>query len=132
MLLATGEIRLLDFEFSCLNHRAFDFANLFAETVMRHGHAEPPHFSIAEPEYGRDDIGALVDGYLEHSALKTDARERLIDETESAIALSDFMYAMAALPLAVEPIQKIRFIPYAHTRFHRFSDGWRARFGELV
>ncbi|MCP5112559.1 MAG: phosphotransferase, partial [bacterium] len=30
-LLADGRVRLLDFEFSCLGHRAFDFANLFAE-----------------------------------------------------------------------------------------------------
>ena len=29
-------------------------------------------------------------------------------------------YAMAALPLALNPIQKIRFIPYAYQRFHKF------------
>jgi hypothetical protein len=27
---------------------------------------------------------------------------------------------MAALPLALNPIQKIRFIPYAYQRFHKF------------
>ena len=30
------------------------------------------------------------------------------------------MYALAAIPLAVNPIQKIRFIPYASQRFARF------------
>ena len=38
-LLDDGRVKLLDFEFSCLNHAAFDFANLFAETVMQHGFA---------------------------------------------------------------------------------------------
>ena len=52
-----------------------------------------------------------------------------MEQTESMILLSDFMYAMAALPLAVEPIQKIRFIPYALRRFERFLASWQERFG---
>ena len=36
----------------------------------------------------------------------------------------------AALPLSLQPIQKIRFIPYAHQRFNRFLDAYRARFGD--
>ena len=36
------------------------------------------------------------------------------------LMMSDYKYAMAALPLAVNPIQKIRFIPYAHQRFAKF------------
>jgi hypothetical protein len=40
------------------------------------------------------------------------------------------MYAMAALPLSVEPIQKIRFIPYAHQRFHKFLTTWDAEFAD--
>ena len=34
---------------------------------------------------------------------------------------------LAALPLALEPIQRIRFIPYAHQRFRRFLGAYRAR-----
>jgi thiamine kinase-like enzyme len=127
-LLDTGEVRLLDFEFSCLNHRAFDFANLFAETKMRHKLPEYPYFGIAEPTYSRDDIGALVDGYLNACPDKPSDRETLIDQTLDMILLSDFMYAMAALPLAVEPIQKIQFIPYALQRFERFVTEWEKRF----
>jgi len=44
--------------------------------------------------------------------------------------LSDYMYAMAALPLALAPIQKIRFIPYAHQRFAKFLRAWDAEFGD--
>jgi hypothetical protein len=41
-------------------------------------------------------------------------------ETEKEVFLSLGAYAMAALPLAVDPIQKIHFIPYAHQRFNKF------------
>jgi hypothetical protein len=38
--------------------------------------------------------------------------------------LSDYKYAMAALPLALNPIQKIRFIPYAMQRFNKFREAY--------
>jgi hypothetical protein len=56
-------------------------------------------------------------------------RDRLVDETEHLIMLSDYMYAMAAIPLAVKPIQKIRFIPYAYARWNRFLSAYERRFG---
>ena len=37
--------------------------------------------------------------------------------------------ALAAIPLAAEPIQKIRFIPYAHARFDKFKKAWAGLFG---
>ena len=125
MKLDDGSIRLLDFEFSCMGHRAFDFANLFAETVMRHGLPDPPYFGIAAPEFGRKEIATLVGFYLDHATFRSPAArrgetDRLVEETLGMVRLSDYMYAMAALPLAVEPIQKIRFLPYAHARFRRF------------
>ena len=52
MKLDSGEIKLLDFEFSCLNHKDYDFSNLFAETVIRHQQPDYPYFCIAEPEFG--------------------------------------------------------------------------------
>ncbi len=125
MQLDDGTIKLLDFEFSCLGHVAFDFANLFAETAMVHGLADPPHFDIAEPAYTDADLTRLIGYYLDHETF-TDGSERdaealaLLAETKRSIVLSDYMYAMAALPLALEPIQRIRFIPYAHRRFARF------------
>ncbi len=132
MLLTNGDVKLLDFEFSCLNHPAFDFANLFAETVMRHGQTDPPHFSIAEPDYTGDDIEVLVGHYLDCGSLTGDAREneldRLTTETEDMIMLSDYMYAMAAIPLAVNPMQRIRFIPYANTRWKKFLAHYEERF----
>jgi hypothetical protein len=36
---------------------------------------------------------------------------------------------MAALPLAVDPIQKIGFIPYAYQRFRKFLAGYERLFG---
>lgn len=132
MMLTGGEIKLLDFEFSCRNHKAFDFSNLFAETVMKHGQSDPPHFSIAAPEYTRDDVAVLVGHYLDCGTLTGAAREaesdRLVRETEDLIMLSDYMYAMAAIPLAVHPIQTIRFIPYAYARWNRFLAAYEARF----
>jgi thiamine kinase-like enzyme len=133
MQLDDGTIKLLDFEFSCRNHVAFDFANLFAETVMRHGFAEPPHFGIAEPTFTDDDLAALIGYYLDNAAFESESARRselelLVAETRRALMLSDYMYAMAALPLALEPIQKIRFIPYAHQRFHKFLRGWQVEF----
>ncbi len=134
MLLDDGAIKLLDFEFSCRNHPAFDFANLFAETVMVHGLVEPPHFRIADPPYTDAHVTALIGAYLDHeSDLSPATRDaelaRLLAETRRAIMLSDYMYAMAALPLALRPIQRIRFLPYAHQRFQRFLAAWRAEFG---
>ena len=133
MKLADGQIKLLDFEFSCLNHRAFDFSNLFAETVMKHGFTDPPHFNIAHPEYTRGDIAMLVGHYLDCGSLRGSARddelERLVRETGDMILLSHYMYAMAGVPLAVEPIQKIRFIPYAHARWTKFQELYLQRFG---
>lgn len=125
MKLDSGEIKLVDFEFSCLNYRAYDFANLFAETVMRHGQREYPYFRIAEPEYGDTELGTLIGFYLDNVGFETTAaRDRafaqLLAETKSMLIMSDFKYSMAALPLALEPIQKIRFIPYALQRFNKF------------
>ena len=57
MKLDSGEIKLLDFEFSCLNNKAYDFANPFAETVMQHKQSEYPYFSISEPTFGRSRVG---------------------------------------------------------------------------
>jgi thiamine kinase-like enzyme len=133
MLLHDGSVKLLDFEFSCRNHIAFDFANFFAETVMEHGKAEPPYFAIGEPRFGVDDLARFIESYLSNTDLGPSERRRernaLLAETRRAIMLSDYMYAMAALPLALEPIQKIRFVPYAHQRFHRFLRSWDAEFG---
>ncbi|MCP3976062.1 MAG: phosphotransferase [bacterium] len=133
MLLDDGTIKLLDFEFSCLNHIAFDFANLFAETVMEHGFSEPPHFRIAEPRFTDADLASLVGFYVDNLDLATEAERtqeiaQLVAETRRALLLSDYMYAMAALPLALEPIQKIRFIPYAHQRFRKFLAAWDVEF----
>jgi thiamine kinase-like enzyme len=137
MRLDSGEIKLLDFEFSCRNHKAFDFSNLFAETVMRHGLAEYPHFRIAEPEYGDRELRGLIGAYVANdthlSAAERESEvERLVAETRQMIPLSHYMYAMAAIPLAVEPIQKIRFLPYAHMRFTRFLDVYRQRYEDAV
>ncbi|MGI9667303.1 MAG: phosphotransferase [Acidimicrobiia bacterium] len=133
MKLDDGAIKLLDFEFSCRNHPAFDFANLFAETVTRHGLDEPPHFTIVDPEYTVEQIEALVTDYVTLSQLDDDSRtsetERLVAETVRMIPLSDYMYAMAAVPLALDPVQKIRFIPYAHARWNRFRRAHNDRFG---
>jgi len=134
MKLTDGTIKLLDFEFSCLNHICFDFANLFAETVMEHGLADPPHFRIREPEYTEADIASLIGFYLDNTPFASpDDRQQELDalvaETQRAILLSDYMYAMAALPLALQPIQKIRFLPYSHQRFSRFLAGWEREFG---
>ena len=125
MKLHSGEIKLLDFEFSCLNHKTYDFANLFAETVMRHQQADYPYFKIVEPEFGDQELGTLINFYLDNASFPgAEARkkefDKLLRQTRIMLMMSDFKYAMAALPLAVEPIQKIRFIPYAHQRFKKF------------
>jgi hypothetical protein len=52
-----------------------------------------------------------------------------VQETRDLIPLSHYMYAMAAIPLAVEPIQKIRFLPYASLRFSHFLAAYEDRFG---
>ncbi len=137
MLLDDGSIKLLDFEFSCLNHIAFDFANLFAETVMEHGLVDPPHFRIAEPRFTDADLASLIGFYLDNiefagTAERSTELSLLVEETRRALLLSDYMYAMAALPLALEPIQKIRFIPYAHQRFRKFLASWDREFADQV
>ncbi len=135
MKLDSGEIKLLDFEFSCLNHKTYDFSNLFAETVMRHKQPDYPYFRIAEPEFGDRELGMLINFYLDNAQSETQAaRERefqkLLQDTKHMLIMSDYKYAMAALPLAIEPIQKIRFIPYAHQRFAKFLRAYKQRFGD--
>jgi thiamine kinase-like enzyme len=125
MKLDDGSIKLLDFEFSFLNHKTYDFSNLFAETVMQHQQPEYPYFRITEPEFGDRELGMLINFYLDNATFnnpeaKNQAFRNLLTDTKKTILLSDYKYAMAALPLAVEPIQKIRFIPYAHQRFNKF------------
>jgi len=125
MKLDSGEIKLVDFEFSCLNNKAYDFSNLFAETVMRHQQADYPYFRIAEPEFDDHELGMLINFYLDNAEFenpqaRTKEFEKLLRDTNAMLMLSDYKYAMAALPLAVNPIQKIRFIPYAFQRFNKF------------
>ena len=125
MKLDSGEIKLLDFEFSCLNHKSYDFSNLFAETVMRHQQPDYPYFYIVEPEFGDREFSILINFYLDNAVFENpEAREKefqkLLQDTKRMLMMSDYKYAMAALPLALDPIQKIRFIPYAHQRFAKF------------
>ena len=132
MQLTDGTIKLLDFEFSCRNHIAFDFANLFAETVMEHGFVDPPHFRIGEPRFTDADLNSLIGFYLDnaqfHDSVRRDAEHAtLVTETRRAIMLSDYMYSMAALPLALEPIQKIRFLP-TPTSASTLLRSWDAEF----
>ena len=125
MKLDSGEIKLLDFEFSCLNNKAYDFSNLFAETVMRHQQPDYPYFRIAEPEFGDHELGMLINFYLDNADFVNQQErlkefQKLLRDTKAMLIMSDYKYAMAALPLAVAPIQKIRFIPYAYQRFKKF------------
>jgi len=55
--------------------------------------------------------------------------QKLLQDTKNMLMMSDYKYAMAALPLAIDPIQKIRFIPYAHQRFAKFLRAYEQRFG---
>ncbi|UCH41038.1 MAG: phosphotransferase [Gammaproteobacteria bacterium] len=134
MKLDSGEIKLLDFEFSCLNYRAYDFSNLFAETVMQHKQAEYPYFRIADPEFGDRELGMLIGYYLDNAAYKdpdqrSETYNELLRDTRLTMILSDYKYALAAIPLAVKPVQKIRFIPYAHARFNKFKAAYADLFG---
>lgn len=131
MKLDSGEIKLLDFEFSCLNNKTYDFANLFAETVMRHQQADYPYFKIVKPEFGDNEIGMLINFYLDNASFDNEALrdaefQKLLRQTRIMLMMPDYKYAMAALPLAVEPIQKIRFIPYAYQRFNKFLASYEA------
>lgn len=125
MKLNNGDIKLVDFEFSCLNHKAYDFSNPFAETVMRHQQKDYPFFKIVEPEYTDHELSLLINFYLDNATFASQQERetefnKLLKETKQMLIMSDYKYAMAALPLAVDPIQKIRFIPYAHQRFTKF------------
>jgi len=125
MKLDTGEIKLVDFEFSCLNHKAYDFSNMFAETVMKHQQPDYPYFKIVEPEYGDKELRMVINYYLdnedfENPVTRETTFQRLLADTKKMLVMSDYKYAMAAIPLAVDPVQKIRFIPYAYQRFNKF------------
>ncbi len=125
MKLETGEIKLVDFEFSCLNYKAYDFSNMFAETVMKHQQPEYPYFKIVEPEYGEQELNMVINYYLDNEDFENESSrdktfQQLLFDTKKMLVMSDYKYAMAAIPLAVNPVQKIRFIPYAYQRFNKF------------
>ncbi len=129
MKLDNGDIKLLDFEFSCLNNKAYDFSNLFAETVMQHKLKEYPYFTINEPKFSDHELGVLINYYLDNAHFENQEErnkefQKLLQDTKALLMMSDYKYAMAALPLAVEPIQKIRFLPYAHQRFTKFLNAY--------
>ncbi len=84
-----------------------------------------PYFEIAEPEFSDQELGMLIDYYLDNAEFdnaeqRTAEFEKLLADSRQMLIMSDYKYAMAALPLALNPIQKIRFIPYAYQRFHKF------------
>ena len=92
---------------------------------MRHQQPEYPYFRIAEPEYSDHELGLLINYYLDNADFESQQTrekefQKLLRDTRTMLILSDYKYAMAALPLAVSPVQKIRFIPYAYQRFKRF------------
>ena len=92
---------------------------------MRHQQPDYPYFRIADPEYGDDELGMLINFYLDNASFNNDGlREeefkKLLRQTKIMLMISDYKYAMASLPLAVKPIQNIRFIPYAYQRFKKF------------
>lgn len=96
------------------------------ETLMQLKQPDYPIFRIAEPEFGDHERGTLFNCYLDNADLESpEAKEvefrKLLQDTKNMLFLSDFKYAMVALPLSIEPIQKIRFIPYARQRFTKFS-----------
>ena len=95
MKLDSGEIKLLDFEFSCLNHKAYDFSNLFAETVMRHKQPDYPYFRIVDPEYGDQELGTLINFYLDNKEFASNAAREaefnaLLASTKKLIKMSDY------------------------------------------
>ena len=84
-----------------------------------------PAALLVPGEYGDRELGTLIGCYLDNEDFPSQqAREaafrQLLADTRSMLILSDYKYAMASLPLALEPIQKIRFIPYAWQRFNKF------------
>jgi hypothetical protein len=92
---------------------------------MRHQQADYPYFRIAEPEFDDHELGMLINFYLDNTEFENPQTrlkefEKLLRDTNAMLKLSDYKYSMAALPLAVNPIQKIRFIPYAYQRFNKF------------
>jgi thiamine kinase-like enzyme len=133
MKLKGGKIKLFDFEFSCLNNKCYDFACLFAESVIKHKQEEYPYFKIELPEFGDKELGLLINFYLDNCTFESaEEREKefkkLLQGTNDMLLLADYKYAMAAIPLSLDPIQKIRFIPYAYQRFNKFLKAYNLRF----
>ena len=81
------------------------------------------------------ELSTLIGVYLDHvnfatKELRAKEFQKLLADTHRMLVMSDYKYAMAVLPLAIEPLQKIRFIPYAHQRFTKFLSAGEHRFGE--
>ena len=89
---------------------------------------------IAPPEFGDADLARIIGYYLDNERFETPEdrsaeEERLLDEVRLALLLPDYMYAMAAITLARRPIQRLRFLPYAHRRLRKFLAAWDDTFG---
>ena len=137
MKLKDGEIKLFDFEFSCLNNKCYDFASLFAESVIKHKQEEYPYFKIESPEFGDKELSILINFYLDNCTFESEEErkkefKKLLQGANDMLLLADYKYAMAAIPLSLDPIQKIRFIPYAYQRFNKFLKAYNTRFPENV
>jgi len=135
MKLKGGKIKLFDFEFSCLNNKCYDFACLFAESVIKHKQEDYPYFKIGLPEFGDKELGLLINFYLDNHTFESEEErekefKKLLQGANDMLLLADYKYAMAAIPLSLDPIQKIRFIPYAYQRFNKFLKAYNTRFPE--
>jgi len=85
------------------------------------------------PEFGDKELGLLINFYLDNCTFESaEEREKefkkLLQGTNDMLLLADYKYAMAAIPLSLDPIQKIRFIPYAYQRFNKFLKAYNLRF----
>ena len=114
-------------------HPAQDDHGQQGEKIHIHQQPDYPYFRIAEPEFGEEELGLLINFYLDNGTFpdpdsRTAEFQKLLQNTKDLLLMSDYKYAMAALPLALEPIQKIRFIPYAHQRFTKFLAAYGQRF----
>ncbi|XP_065835898.1 choline/ethanolamine kinase-like [Oscarella lobularis] len=125
------EIKLIDFEFSSYNFRAFDIANHFREWSLDYSHHVPPYFTLDETKLPTEEQQAIfLREYLkeiskqEDRVINTEKEiEKILKEVKRFVLVSDFAYAVWGIAHAKNSAIPFGYMEYALVRFKAYLQG---------
>eukprot|EP00927_Polykrikos_kofoidii_P032213 TRINITY_DN27510_c0_g1_i1.p1 TRINITY_DN27510_c0_g1~~TRINITY_DN27510_c0_g1_i1.p1 ORF type:complete len:496 (+),score=56.17 TRINITY_DN27510_c0_g1_i1:71-1558(+) len=127
-------LRLLDFEYSGMEHQAFDIATVFVECAIDYLHPVHPYFSVTLSDFPSEEemrlfCSVYLSEYLESSVRSHDISvEVLIQRVRRFTLVNHLLWAMwAVIRAAQSPTYgKFDYLHYAHSRWFMYKWAKRA------